>query len=56
MWGFEQKIGLLYVHVPIRMTAVRLESGGLLLYGAVAPTGECLELHGCHILPFQPIL
>lgn len=44
VWGFEQKIGLLYVHVPIRMTAVRLESGGLLLYGAVAPTDECLEL------------
>lgn len=44
VWGFEQVIGLLYVHVPIRMTAVRLEGGGLLLYGAVAPTDECLSL------------
>ena len=43
LWGLEQKIGLLYVHVPIRMTVLRLKDG-LLLYGAVAPTGECLSL------------
>ena len=44
LWGLEQKLGLLYVHVPIRMTVLRLESGGLLIYGAVAPTDECLSL------------
>jgi len=44
VWGFEQKIGLLYVHVPIRMTAIRLKAGGLLIYGAVAATEECLKL------------
>ena len=44
LWGLEQKLGLLYVHVPIRMTVLRLESGGLLVYGAVAPTDECLSL------------
>lgn len=44
VWAFEQKIGLLYVHTPVRMTAVRMEAGGLLLYGAVAPTDECIEL------------
>eukprot|EP00929_Paragymnodinium_shiwhaense_P050622 TRINITY_DN25496_c0_g1_i1.p1 TRINITY_DN25496_c0_g1~~TRINITY_DN25496_c0_g1_i1.p1 ORF type:complete len:502 (+),score=66.16 TRINITY_DN25496_c0_g1_i1:83-1588(+) len=44
VWAFEQKLGLLYVHVPIRMTAVRLAEGGLLLYGALAPTRECLSL------------
>mmetsp|Transcript_51972 Transcript_51972/g.116596 ORF Transcript_51972/g.116596 Transcript_51972/m.116596 type:complete len:459 (-) Transcript_51972:205-1581(-) len=44
LWGLEQKIGLLYVHVPIRMTVLRLESGGLLVYGAVAPTDECMSL------------
>eukprot|EP00439_Symbiodinium_sp_Y106_P065768 s1818_g10.t1 len=44
LWGLEQKLGLLYVHVPIRMTVLRLESGGLLVYGAVAPTNECLSL------------
>jgi hypothetical protein len=44
IWSFEQVQGLLYVHVPVRMTAVRLDSGGLLLYSAVAPTAECLSL------------
>lgn len=44
VWGFEQKLGLLYVHVPIRMTVLRLQAGGLLVYGAVAPTDECIEL------------
>jgi len=44
VWAFEQKIGLLYVHVPIRMVAVRLKAGGLLLYSAVAPTEECMQL------------
>lgn len=44
LWGLEQKIGLLYVHVPIRMTVLRLQDGGLLIYGAVAPTEECMRL------------
>ncbi|CAK9071193.1 unnamed protein product [Durusdinium trenchii] len=44
LWGLEQKLGLLYVHVPIRMTVLRLEAGGLLVYGAVAPTGECISI------------
>jgi len=44
IWSFEQVQGLLYVHVPVRMTAVRLDAGGLLLYSAVAPTVECLRL------------
>ena len=34
--------GLIYVHVPVRMTAVKLDAGGLLLYSAVAPTEEGL--------------
>ena len=42
LWSFEQLQGVFYVAVPIRMTVVRI-SGGLLLYGAVAPTGEVLE-------------
>jgi len=44
IWSFEQVQGLLYVHVPVRMTAVRLDTGGLLLYSAIAPTAECLSL------------
>lgn len=44
LWGLEQKLGLLYVHVPIRMTVLRLKEGGLLVYGAVAPTAECIGM------------
>ncbi|HHP7229588.1 MAG TPA: DUF4336 domain-containing protein [Xenococcaceae cyanobacterium] len=44
VWTFEQLQGIFYVVVPIRMTVVRLEQGGLLVYAPVAPTGECLNL------------
>lgn len=44
VWVFEQIQGIFYVVVPIRMTVVKLESGGLLVYAPVAPTPECLEL------------
>ncbi|MEL4896788.1 DUF4336 domain-containing protein [Crocosphaera sp. Alani8] len=44
IWTFEQCQGILYVVVPIRMTVVRLEKGGLLVYAPVAPTGECISL------------
>ncbi|MBD0362043.1 MAG: DUF4336 domain-containing protein, partial [Coleofasciculus sp. C3-bin4] len=30
--------------VPIRMTVVKLEAGGLLIYAPVAPTPECIQL------------
>ncbi|MGL5034079.1 MAG: DUF4336 domain-containing protein, partial [Microcystaceae cyanobacterium] len=36
--------GIFYVVVPTRMTIVRLESGGLLIYGAIAATAECVGL------------
>ena len=32
------------MHVPVRMTVVRLDGGGLLVYAPVAPTAECLRL------------
>lgn len=44
LWTFDQVQGIFYVVVPIRMTVVRLESGGLLVYAPVAPTPECLRL------------
>lgn len=44
IWTFEQTQGIFYVVVPIRMTVVKLESGGLLVYAPVAPTRECIEL------------
>ena len=44
IWSFEQVQGVLYVHVPVRMTAVALDGGGLFIYAPVAPTDECLRL------------
>ncbi len=44
IWTFDQQQGIFYVVVPIRMTVVRLETGGLLVYAPVAPTPECIHL------------
>jgi hypothetical protein len=44
VWVYEQIQGVLYVVTPIRMTVLRLETGGLLVYAPVAPTPECLRL------------
>lgn len=44
IWTFDQLQGVLYVIVPIRMTIVKLEGGGLLVYAPVAPTPECIRL------------
>jgi hypothetical protein len=44
IWTFDQIQGVLYVAVPIRMTVVRLDAGGLLVYAPVAPTPECIRL------------
>lgn len=44
VWAFDQLIGIYYVHVPIRMTVIKMEAGGLLVYAPVAPTKECLAL------------
>ena len=44
IWTFDQLQGIFYVVVPIRMTVIRLESGGLLVYAPVAPTPQCLRL------------
>lgn len=44
LWTFDQLQGIFYVVVPIRMTVVRLETGGLFVYAPVAPTKECLNL------------
>jgi hypothetical protein len=44
VWTFEQLFGVFYVHVPIRMTVMKLDSGGLFVYAPIAPTKECLAL------------
>jgi hypothetical protein len=43
IWTFDQLQGIFYVVVPIRMTVVKLEEGGLLVYAPVAPTPECIR-------------
>ena len=40
VWTFDQMLGIFYVHVPIRMTVVAMEQGGLFVYAPVAPTAE----------------
>ncbi len=44
IWTFEQLQGIFYVVVPIRMSVVKLDVGGLLVYAPVAPTPECIRL------------
>lgn len=52
VWSIEQLHGIWYVAVPIRMTILRLDEGGLLLYSPLPPTVEVLEyiknLEQCH--------
>ncbi|CAM9956100.1 unnamed protein product, partial [Choristocarpus tenellus] len=44
MWTFEQAQGFFNVSVNIRMTAVKMEDGGLWVHAPVAPTEECVRL------------
>ena len=44
LWTFEQPHGFLYAVVPIRMTVIKLQQGGLLVYCPIAPTPECIDL------------
>jgi Domain of unknown function (DUF4336) len=44
VWVCEQIQGVLYVVTPLRMTVIRLNDGGLLIYAPIAPTPECLKL------------
>ncbi|MEZ2229914.1 MAG: DUF4336 domain-containing protein [Microcoleus sp.] len=44
IWTFDQLQGIFYVVVPIRMTVIKLEPEGLLVYAPVAPTPECIRL------------
>ena len=47
MWFFEQKQGIglgLNVSVNVRMTVIKLKTGGLWVHAPVAPTQECIAL------------
>ena len=43
LWTMDQKFGILNVQVPIRMTIVKLASGGLFVYDPIAATPECVS-------------
>ncbi len=43
IWTMDQKFGILNVQVPIRMTVVKLSSGGLFVYDPIAATPECVS-------------
>lgn len=46
IWTFEQTQGLDFfcLYTPVRMTVIKLKSGGLWVHSPVAPTAECLRL------------
>lgn len=44
IWTFEQEQSLANIAVNVRMTAIRLECGGLWIHNPVAPTEECVQL------------
>jgi len=44
IWTFEQEQSLANISVNVRMTAIRLDCGGLWVHNPVAPTEECMQL------------
>ena len=42
IWTFDQKFGILNVQVPLRMTVIKLDGGGLFVYDPIAATPEML--------------
>ncbi|KAL1514637.1 hypothetical protein AB1Y20_003730 [Prymnesium parvum] len=55
LWTFDQLLGVFYVHVPIRMSVLRLDSGGLFVYAPVAPTKEVLKMLAPIIAAYGPV-
>jgi hypothetical protein len=53
VWTFDQKLGILNVQVPLQMTMIKLDVGGLFVYDPIATTPELVgyvrdlkRLHG----------
>lgn len=44
LWTFDQKFGILNVQVPLRMTVIKLKSGGLFVYNPIAATREMVRM------------
>lgn len=49
IWLFEQEqaLGFSSVSTNIRMTVIRLKSGGLWIHAPIAPTKECIQVLHC---------
>ena len=55
IWTLDQKFGILNVQVPVRMTIVKLSSGGLFVYDPIAATPECLSFVKDLVKEYGPI-
>ncbi|GJP42831.1 hypothetical protein CLOM_g2360, partial [Closterium sp. NIES-68] len=57
-WSFEQEQGLGFSNVTtnVRMTVIKLKSGGLFVHAPIAPTAECLKLLADLKLPVEHIV
>ena len=55
VWTFDQKFGILNVQVPLRMTIIKLSSGGLFLYNPIAATRELLDMVQTLVQQYGPV-
>jgi hypothetical protein len=55
VWTLEQKFGILDVQVPLRMSVIKMSTGGLFVYNPIAATPECLELIGEIVAEHGPV-
>ena len=55
VWTFDQKFGILDVQVPLRMTIIKLSSGGLFVYNPIAATRELLDMVQVLVDQYGPI-
>lgn len=58
IWLFEQEqaLGFSSVSTNIRMTVIKLKSGGLWIHAPIAPTKECIEVFILVMLTCQVVL
>ena len=55
LWTLDQKFGILNVQVPLRMTVIALQGGGLFVYNPIAATQEMLGMLQPLIQQYGPI-
>jgi len=52
MFEQEQALGFSSVSTNIRMTVIKLKSGGLWVHAPIAPTKECVQVLFCSLFFF----